>query len=380
MKNDAEDILGLIGGIYDAAFDPGLWPDTLARITDAVGGSQVMMGVHDFATRSLRVIAPRMSPEHLTFYATQWAADDILWKRTNRAPVGAVLLAERFVSRNELKATELYNEWYRAVSIGVSGLGVNLPGLDGIPAICGIKRAARDDHFSAEEIRVFSTLVPHLVRATRIHQQLFELDLKAQIASAEIDSQHYGIMVVDRESRLVYCNEIATLMLQELPEFSFKYGVLSLDEGDETARLRRLIDSCAAPSAGSHHSIGGEMTVMRPRQSPLKIRVAPFPGKERRSAHIWSTPGRPAAILIICDLERERLRRKVQLQSDLGLTAAEADLALEILLGDGREAAAARLGITTGTARIHLQRIFHKLGVHRQAEFVRFVTEFFKAH
>jgi DNA-binding CsgD family transcriptional regulator len=49
---------------------------------------------------------------------------------------------------------------------------------------------------------------------------------------------------------------------------------------------------------------------------------------------------------------------------------AEAALALEIVKGDGRDAAAARLGISLSTARTHLSRIFEKTGAGRQAELV----------
>jgi len=72
--------------------------------------------------------------------------------------------------------------------------------------------------------------------------------------------------------------------------------------------------------------------------------------------------------------------RKVQTQIDrlrqgFGFTAAEAAFALEILKGDGRKAAAARRGITDGTARTHLSRIFDKAGVNRQAALVRLLLQ-----
>jgi len=73
--------------------------------------------------------------------------------------------------------------------------------------------------------------------------------------------------------------------------------------------------------------------------------------------------------------ERERRARKERLRSEFGLTAAEADVALEIVRGDGRDAAAERLGITMATVRTHLVRIFAKTGVSRQAELVRLILQ-----
>jgi DNA-binding CsgD family transcriptional regulator len=64
-------------------------------------------------------------------------------------------------------------------------------------------------------------------------------------------------------------------------------------------------------------------------------------------------------------------RRLRRLGRHFGLTSAESALAVEILKGDGRIAAARRCGITCGTAKTHLSSIFEKTGTHRQAELVR---------
>jgi DNA-binding CsgD family transcriptional regulator len=53
------------------------------------------------------------------------------------------------------------------------------------------------------------------------------------------------------------------------------------------------------------------------------------------------------------------------------MTPAEAGFAIEILSGDGIQAAADRLSISRSTARTHLSRIFDKTGTRRQAELVR---------
>ena len=57
------------------------------------------------------------------------------------------------------------------------------------------------------------------------------------------------------------------------------------------------------------------------------------------------------------------------------LTRAEAAVAIEIAKGDGRGAAAARLGLSENTVRTHLSSIFLKLGVNRQAQLARLVDD-----
>lgn len=70
------------------------------------------------------------------------------------------------------------------------------------------------------------------------------------------------------------------------------------------------------------------------------------------------------------------MRARVQrLRERFAFTPAEAAFALEIVKGDGRQAAADRLGITVGTARSHLSSIFDKTGSRRQAELVRLLLD-----
>jgi DNA-binding CsgD family transcriptional regulator len=56
------------------------------------------------------------------------------------------------------------------------------------------------------------------------------------------------------------------------------------------------------------------------------------------------------------------------------LTPMEAAVTVQIAKGDGRAAAAERLGIRENTVRTHLSAIFLKLGLNRQAQRVQFVT------
>ncbi len=60
-----------------------------------------------------------------------------------------------------------------------------------------------------------------------------------------------------------------------------------------------------------------------------------------------------------------------RLAAAYGLTRAEAGVALAVVEAGGLARAASRLGISRSTARTHLQHVFQKTGVHRQAELVR---------
>ncbi|WP_245436465.1 helix-turn-helix transcriptional regulator [Mesorhizobium tamadayense] len=83
----------------------------------------------------------------------------------------------------------------------------------------------------------------------------------------------------------------------------------------------------------------------------------------------------PRVIVIAFDPDDEVQARRDNFRRKFGFTRPEAAVAMEILKGDGREAAAERLGVTAVTVRTHLTHIFEKAGVHRQAELVRRLLE-----
>ena len=89
----------------------------------------------------------------------------------------------------------------------------------------------------------------------------------------------------------------------------------------------------------------------------------------------WTFPQRAVAVVLVSDPETEMQARIESLRGRFGLTPAEATFALEIIKGDGRQATADRLGITVGTARSHLSKIFDKTGVRHQAELVRLLLQ-----
>jgi DNA-binding CsgD family transcriptional regulator len=140
-------------------------------------------------------------------------------------------------------------------------------------------------------------------------------------------------------------------------------------------KLRRLIASCTrdSPTVGSP---GGSLRVPNGAgRTALRMLVAPCPGQTSEKEMNWFAPAGRTAMLLVTDPERRWHTRRSELQRRFGLTPAETELALNIIKGDGRAAAASRLGITVSTARTHLTHIFEKTGVRRQAELVRFLLQ-----
>jgi DNA-binding CsgD family transcriptional regulator len=81
----------------------------------------------------------------------------------------------------------------------------------------------------------------------------------------------------------------------------------------------------------------------------------------------------PAVCIIITDPETRTPLPSDRLRSAFGFTEAEAMLAALLATGEELRSAAAKLGITYGTARARLSEIFQKTDTRRQSELIRVI-------
>jgi DNA-binding CsgD family transcriptional regulator len=177
-----------------------------------------------------------------------------------------------------------------------------------------------------------------------------------------------GVIVVDATAAVVFVNKVAERLLGC---DKIRAGLEGICAGDPIAnrRLRTLIAACTN-QASSHGTTGGTVELHGSERHPcLRIEISPF--ADNRTVLGPNSRRAPLALLLVSDPQQAWLDRAAELQQRFSLTPAEGKFALEIIRGDGRAAAAARLNITIGTAHVHLTRIFEKTGVRRQAALVR---------
>lgn len=372
MAVGIEEASGLIGQIYDAAFDAALWPDVLSRLTETMGGADATIAVNDRGSGIVTMIAPRTDPMSLRSYCDYWVDQNVIWERRRRLAVGRVTMVGD-LAPEDFTRSAFYNEWWGRQGFGLGGMGVNLLAEGRASATCAIQSPIGRDGFDREAAALFELIAFHLVRAISVQRRWWRIKLKEELALSEWERPSKGVVLVDARAHVVYANKFARAILDARDGLFIDAGTLSASELKTTSALSRLIAGCSDRGLRDDGP-GGTLRVGRTGCAPLSVVVAPFPNRERQVDQRWLGLAWPTAILIVTDPQRERQHQKDRLRQRLGLTPTEAELALEIARGKGRQAAARRLNISLGTARTHLERIFSKSGVHRQAELVAIVS------
>ncbi len=367
MDDKLSDLIELI---YAAALDGELWPDVLTKLADEVGADRPGMGSYDSITGRAEGFAPRNDPADIIEFQEYWAAYNPLFAGWADRPLGKVFQMQSIVPREVFTRTPFYNEWWVRQRSGTAGLVagalIDGPGFLGV----GVFREEPRQHepFGSAEMARFGIAMRHIVRAVQVHRRTRLTDLREQTFVSTLDRLGQGAFVVDAGGGVQFANRPAQALIAEGDGLRLEAGRLTTAGGGDT--LMRLIASCAgiAPPGGP----GGALAVGRKGRLPLRITVTPL---RTRAEPLWPGLRRPVALLLVGDPEAEEKRRTTSLQRRFGLTPAEAAFALEIVKGDGRDAAAGRRGISPSTAHMHLSNIFGKTGAHRQAELVRLIFE-----
>ena len=172
-----------------------------------------------------------------------------------------------------------------------------------------------------------------------------------------------GIIHLDRRGRIVAANDRARDLLRKDDVLVDQVGVLGARLPDD-AVLQGVL-ARALPHFGEQGA-SGSLTVSRPNELPgITVHVSPVGQKE-----IDFRPWQVAALVLVVDHAPTRIDPAF-VETVLGLTPAESQIA--VLLAEGRTPRdiAAMTGRKERTVRWHVQQVFEKRGISCQVDLVR---------
>jgi DNA-binding CsgD family transcriptional regulator len=277
-------------------------------------------------------------------------------------------MPETFMSREEHRRTDIFNEWYKPQGVEAM-MRTNLLIERPVSTVVTVGRRYSEGDFGAREIRLFAALIPHLQRAVQLQLRLAGVGGPPTGSAEILNRLLQGVLLVDSGARVIFANCAAERMLRAGNGLFLGRDGLRAEASGETRLLRRIIADCAEPR-GELGGAGGRLRLSRENRAPVTVLVIPH-----RARFAWIDIARPRAILFITDPEEAVVVRRKSLRHDFGLTPAEAGFTREVLKADGLQAAADRLGISLTTARTHLAHVFDKTGTRRQAELVRLILQ-----
>jgi DNA-binding CsgD family transcriptional regulator len=355
----------LVGSMYDAVLDASLWSVVLEGIADLTDSAAAL--IHGYSVdrkmytfHDLGRIDPDCKRRHELYHIAN------PWMRSSRFTAGYVVRSDELIPLAQLKRTGFYDDVLRPQNIA-HGTIVNLISRPEFKVSINVERSEAKGPFSATDIAVLNSLLPHLRRACELRLRLLDYQAAAQNERDALDALSTGIVTFDAGHRVLFANKVARAQAEELS--------LRLDAGTDvsgppavTKAFRALIGDAVRGGAG------GSARLRRGDGSDIGVTVAPVRGRalDHTSHH---ASARPAVIALMVDASRTRDAAVALLAARHGLTPAELRVAVALAQANGMAAAAAMLGISLNTLKSHTKRIYGKIGIRGHAELVQSVGQ-----
>ncbi len=363
-----------VTALNEAMLDDARWPETSGLIDEAFGttgnilafGSEIPTNkVEVFFSKSYHRGENRsdLEQEYFRFYHP---IDEHL-PRMRRLPDSKITPIVDLFTESELKTSPTYNEAFPRYDIQ-HGLNVRLDGPGGSHIAWGIRDSVDPDGWSSSQIAMVAGMLPHIRQYVRVRSALAEARALGASVIELLDNTLLGVIQLDGGGRIVEANDRAWELLRHDDGLTDEGGELRASWPEDNARLQELL-ARALPRLGGPGA-SGSMAVRRRSWSPgLALHVKPATVREVDYRSL-----RVAALVLVVDPVSRAQFEPALVEAVLGLTPAEA--AIAVLLAEGRtlRQIAATTGREYSTIQTHLRHIFAKLGCSRQLEVVQAVA------
>jgi DNA-binding CsgD family transcriptional regulator len=358
----------LIDAIYASALQPSLWPTALQKISSTL--DVIDTSISPDHSRA-EIIVSADHAEVIGEYASLWHGRDIVRNAvTARVDAGETYTDWAILSKKTIDKDPFYQDFRRKHGIRhqvgrVSDyhsprsmrFAVQLP----------VGRPPESAAFQAQ----FDMIADHVCRAFALSSLSAPADDIRVSFGRVMASFRHAVAIVDHNAKVVFANE----SLEHLGSDGLQIvdGLLQTASGRDQQALDGLLqDAISVVDTGIRSPF---VFVARPsRRQPLLVRAVPLSRRDRRSA-VADGLSTGTALVVVVEMDgktSENLGRALHLR---GLTAGEARVAALIGTGLSPLEVSTRLGLTEGTVRTRINDIFQKLGISRQSQLARIVTQ-----
>jgi DNA-binding CsgD family transcriptional regulator/PAS domain-containing protein len=354
----------LIGSIYDCALDPERWDQMLCKLRDVFNGQTAQLGL--VKRRGGRFLISKdvgMGPELLEIQARHAPEINALVAGFyEKVSTDEPHVVSRHLPRKDWEIPYFQESRKRGfVDMMTYALIWDSEHFSGF----GIGRLERQGLFTNREITLGGLLLPHLRRAVTISKVLDARAIeKARMAEA-LDALKCGVVLTDGSSAILHANSAAERMFRHGWSVQSARGMLAAKLPAAAKELRTAIKLAAQDESALGMS-GLAIRLSEHDEAPVFAHVLPLTGGELRAG---LEPEAVAAVFI--GAAQDEAEAAQAMASAYGLTPAETRLLESLLAGHTLTETATALGIAMTTAKTHLDNIFQKTGVNRQAELIR---------
>ena len=362
----------LLDRIYAAASGEGGWQDVLEVYAGAYGFGKFSLIYFDRVLSDAPVLCHRNFEESfVASYLEHYAAINAYNTPALFALPAQVFWGSSVVSDEALRKSPYFNEWLKPQDAAGHALGVKLHNEGDRVFLLSCNLDSGHDDETLELFALQESLFPHLKRAFEMQRRLEGLQLRSAALEHTLDQLRCAVFLIDGALAVHHANRRAEALLRsgELLRLSRSGHLQFRSQSDQTAvtgdvaRIATGTTAAAPLFVRLQGALPGRVVAF---VSPLALddRERAWPPKDP-----WRARGCFAMFLI--DLDAEPKTTEQQVAAALGLTLAEARLAVAFAQGASLGEYAERRGLSLNTVRTQMKSLMSKTGRARQSLVMR---------
>jgi DNA-binding CsgD family transcriptional regulator len=357
----------LVGSIYDCVLDPARWEGTLVDLRRLFDTQVAMLALAD-RRRSQLLIHRTVGIEPYWLKQLERHVPEI---NQCTEVFGAQLSPDEplVLSRHIPRAYALTSPYVQECLKPQGIVDIMQHFLFDTPtryAVFAVSKNEQQGIVTDRETELGALLLPHLRRAVMISDVLDVRTIERARMAEALDALRCGVVLTDMHAAILHANSSADSMLRNGDGPVQSSGGKFVAKAAAAASELRAAIKLATQDEASIGRTGLAIRLTEPDEPPIFAHVLPLTGSDLRTR---LQPSAVAAVFIGAPPADQDAAAATA--AAFGLTPAEVRVLTSLLAGRTLAETADALGIAATTARTHLDSIFAKTGVARQADLMR---------
>jgi DNA-binding CsgD family transcriptional regulator len=372
MPARKDKLLEAIEAVHAAGLEEELWPNALGRATELLGANCATLETLEVPSlRHLAFLGFNTPPAAQLLYLQEFVP---LSPRTRFAALrraGELLWDYKVLDEAAMDCDPFYQGFLRQVELRYFYGGVLEHDGREMTAVT-FNRARKQGHVERSEIALMQLLMPHFRQAFGVTQRLREQRNKVSALQSALDWLADGVALLAADGTVLYANEALQEIARRNDGVAITRRAIRLASATAAAHLANALGAVSRLRGGDPTGVIHDFSMARRSPVPpyfLSVRPVTHADGVRVSRRM------AVALLFVHDpLARHRRAAEIFRES-LGLTEAEANLALALQEGMAVTDYARARKLSLNTAYTHLRRIKEKTGCKHMAELIRWLND-----
>lgn len=354
-----------------APFEEDGWNAALRVLARRTRSSRAqLLGLGDDAT--LFNFMPDIDPAYQReFLEIEGWRPEVNWRVAVSGRPLEILSEQHYDVARQHSGSEDYAEHVRRWD-GVHGCQTVLVEGDGLLVGLAALRSEADGRTGKRDRKLFAAGARHALAAVRMQQAMAQRGARMTVGA--FDAIGVAAFLIDRHGAVAALSAAAEAIVGDRADgaLCLRRGRLGAARRDADARLQAALGCALGGEAMQQYWIGspqdGESGSGAGTGSGLLCELFRLPRRD------WDFGFEPRVLVVARRAADIPAMRSVPLRAALGLTGAEAEIALRLANGEAREDIAADRGTTTQTLGTQIKSILRKSDVGREAELTALVN------